>query len=122
MNLSQGSDLLRQSAQMGLRVAGLAFEDADDAIDVRKQLALVKLLLAVGRSQFGHHGMDAVHLGKNNDENLATFAEMSEAATVTVDFSEAAVASAFVVCTKVIGKRRSSIAGKDGILLSSSQI
>ena len=34
---------------------------------------------------------------------------------VTVGFSDATVASAFVLCTKVIGKRAdSSIAGKDG--------
>ena len=75
----QGSELLRQSAQLGLRVAGLAFEDSedDDTVDVRKQLALVKLLLAVGRSQFGHEGMDVVHLGeaggKSHEEILATF-------------------------------------------------
>ena len=63
MNLLQGSELLRQSAQLGLRVAGLAFEDAEDDLDARKQLALVKLLLSVGRGQFGHEGMDVVHLG-----------------------------------------------------------
>ena len=86
----QGSELLRQSAQLGLRVAGLAFEDADeeddddnsdgggDTFDARKQLALVKLLLSVGRGQFGHEGMDVVHLGevrggKSHEEILATF-------------------------------------------------
>merc|ERR1719229_924462 len=64
----QGSELLRQSAQLGLRVAGLATEDAEeesDAIDARKRLALAKLLLSVGRSQFGHSHMDTVHIGGN---------------------------------------------------------
>ena len=98
MNLLQGSELLRQSAQLGLRVAGLSFEDADeedddnsgDTFDARKQLALVKLLLAVGRSQFGHEGMDAVHLGavgNNVEEILATFDgdSIEEAATVSIE-------------------------------------
>ena len=98
MNLLQGSELLRQSAQLGLRVAGLSFEDADeedddnsgDTFDARKQLALVKLLLAVGRSQFGHEGMDAVHLGavgNNVEEILATFDgdSIEEATTVSIE-------------------------------------
>ena len=100
MNLLQGSELLRQSAQLGLRVAGLSFEDADeedddnsdggDTFDARKQLALVKLLLAVGRSQFGHEGMNAVHLGavgNNVEEILATFDgdSIEEATTVSIE-------------------------------------
>ena len=101
MNLLQGSELLRQSAQLGLRVAGLSFEDADeeddddnsdggDTFDARKQLALVKLLLAVGRSQFGHEGMNAVHLGavgNNVEEILATFDgdSIGEATTVSIE-------------------------------------
>lgn len=108
----QGSELLRQSAQLGLRVAGLAFEDAEDDIDVRKQLALVKLLLSVGRGQFGHEGMDVVHLGdvgKNTEEIFATFDNaVAEETTLTVGFSDAAVATAFVLCAKVIGKRTAS--------------
>ena len=71
--MPQGSDLLRQSAQLGLRVAGLSFEDADesDAIDARKRLALAKLLLSVGRSQFGHSHMDTVHLGGNISKDVS---------------------------------------------------
>ena len=110
----QGSDLLRQSAQLGLRVAGLAFEDAEDndAIDARKRLALAKLLLSVGRSQFGHSHMDTVHLGGNISREVLATAD--EEVSVSVDYSEAAVASAFVLCTKVIGKRiASSVAGKE---------
>merc|ERR1719229_1415600 len=112
----QGSELLRQSAKLGLRVAGLSFEDAEndddesDAIDARKRLALTKLLLTVGRSQFGHSHMDTVHLGGNISGDV--FATLDEEVEVSVDFSEAAVASAFVLCTKVIGKRiASSVAG-----------
>jgi len=109
----QGSELLRQSAQLGLGVAGLAFEDVEDdaTLDVRKQLALVKLLLAVGRGQFGHEGMDVVHLGevgKNKEEIFTTFdCDIAEVTTLTVGFSDPAVASAFVLCTKIIGMRAS---------------
>ena len=113
--MPQGSDLLRQSAQLGLRVAGLAFEDdeeSDDAIDARKRLALAKLLLSVGRSQFGHSHMDTVHLGGNISKDV--LATLDEEVSVSVDFSDAAVASAFVLCTKVIGKRiAASVAGKE---------
>merc|ERR1711971_812531 len=62
--------------------------------------------------------MDVVHLGEvgggqNHEEILAMFDD-SIAEEVTVGFSEAAVASAFVLCTKVIGKRAtSSIGGGD---------
>jgi len=108
----QGSELLRQSAQLELRVAGLSFEDADesDAIDARKRLALAKLLLSVGRSQFGHSHMDTVHLGGNISKDV--LATLDEEVSVSVDYSDAAVASAFVLCTKVIGKRiAASVAG-----------
>ena len=109
---------LRQRAQLGLRVAGLSFEDAEDdedesdAIDARKRLALAKLLLSVGRSQVGHSHMDTVHLGGNISKDV--LATLDEEVSVSVDYSEAAVASAFVLCTKVIGKRiASSVAGKE---------
>merc|ERR1719322_813414 len=53
--------------------------------------------------------MDTVHLGGNITDVLAT---LDEEVSVSVDFSDAAVASAFVLCTKVIGKRiASSVAG-----------
>jgi len=111
----QGLDLMRQSAQLDLRVAGLAFEEDEDGIgglDVRKQLALVKLLLAVGRNQLGLEGLDVVHLGTvqctNEASKILTAFENATAAAgaaLTVGFSDAAVASAFVLCAKVIGKR-----------------
>lgn len=117
----QGLDLMRQSSQLNLRVAGLAFEEDEGGIgglDVRKQLALVKLLLAVGRNQLGLEGLDVVHLGtvRSTNEAAKMFSAFENAtaaaagAALTVGFSDAAVASAFVLCAKVIGKRATPMA------------
>ena len=56
--------------------------------------------------------MDTVHLGGNISKDV--LATLDEEVSASVDFSHAAVASAFVLCTKVIGKRiAASVAGKE---------
>ena len=122
----QGLELMRQSAQLDLRVAGLAFEDDEGGIgglDVGKQSAMVKLLLAAGRNQLGLEGLDVVHLGTVRCTNEAAeiftaFENATAGVALTVGFSDAAVASAFVLCAKVIGKRAAPVPCCGGVCSS----